>query len=767
MTATRITAGTYREVWQDAVPLNGGTSLIVPTGIRANAVSLSRVFGVLALQTVAGAPSIAAVPSVVNGLLVVTLTNTAAPGNSATWQLNVLLTHSMQQGLDPFGAGCIYVLGLAGNGGDGRLNVRLFGATGDGVTDDGPALLAALAAANDGDTVFFPKGAYRTTQTLATTKRVNWIGEGYGSQVFMDGNKSLITITEQRELRIRDLALFSNNTDATKSVLHLARVHASDIDVSVFGGYNGLRMQGCVINLVRLHASVNNAGIFPGWAVSPTRKALWLDLSLLPYQIATNANTFLNPCIEGVDTGVHIDGQNAIPANGGVGETDNQFIGGSIESCVLGLFCDGAWQPTTINGTHFEASGRDLYIYRSANITVENAYLGSFPPNACVFIDQSQNVNLKNCYVRVLELTSTCNGFRSTDCVVRVVVDNSPDAQFFNKRFVDVGSLPYGPTDYCAYGSRSDPNQTLINTNVSLDQWSSAAHPNGYTAHGGAVLTQDSTIYRTGGSSTKIVAPYAPLAYAGLSFALPPSLIGKWITVEVWTYATVVGNALIGVGHTGDWDIGANASQVINGWIKHTLSFLCRVGADRIVVFASAGTPTTTPLYVDSIRIYAQANQDADVDMVFAPLGRGAIQLDSSRVYNRAYFQTSDDGIDTSHVDTNITSQSSDMGLYDVSAVAALWDGLPTLLGCFSGTLSIAGVQADGETQLTLATIVNNAGASTLTISAVWYDTLLASEVGSKAPGAVTTILRFKIGAYTALAAIGTRQVMRMSKRNG
>jgi hypothetical protein len=116
----RITAGVYREIWREsAVPLDGGASVVITTGLRARAESLSQVFGVLELRNVSGAPLITPALSVSStGHLVVTLTNSAVPGNSTNWQLDVTLNHSIQQGRDPGGQGAIYVLFGSGLGGD-------------------------------------------------------------------------------------------------------------------------------------------------------------------------------------------------------------------------------------------------------------------------------------------------------------------------------------------------------------------------------------------------------------------------------------------------------------------------------------------------------------------------------------------------------------------------------------------------------------------------------------------------------------------------
>ena len=48
-------------------------------------------------MTPTGQPLLTAIPSIVNGHLVVTIANTAAPGNTTHWRLDVTLNHSFQQ----------------------------------------------------------------------------------------------------------------------------------------------------------------------------------------------------------------------------------------------------------------------------------------------------------------------------------------------------------------------------------------------------------------------------------------------------------------------------------------------------------------------------------------------------------------------------------------------------------------------------------------------------------------------------------------------
>jgi hypothetical protein len=97
--ATKLISGVLREVWQSSAPLDGGAAEAITTGIACSAAKLSQVQASVTLRQIVNAPSFADPVLSISptGKLVVTLTNTAGAGNTATWLLDVTLNHSVQQ----------------------------------------------------------------------------------------------------------------------------------------------------------------------------------------------------------------------------------------------------------------------------------------------------------------------------------------------------------------------------------------------------------------------------------------------------------------------------------------------------------------------------------------------------------------------------------------------------------------------------------------------------------------------------------------------
>jgi hypothetical protein len=100
MAAIRIVNGILREVWREAVPLNGGTDETITTGISATSGDLSKIFGFLIIEGVVGNPNLSSVATVVGGFVTITVSNSAGAGNTAIFSLDIMLNHSVQQASD-------------------------------------------------------------------------------------------------------------------------------------------------------------------------------------------------------------------------------------------------------------------------------------------------------------------------------------------------------------------------------------------------------------------------------------------------------------------------------------------------------------------------------------------------------------------------------------------------------------------------------------------------------------------------------------------
>ncbi|MFD2078125.1 Pectate lyase superfamily protein [Actinopolymorpha cephalotaxi] len=104
------------------------------------------------------------------------------------------------------------------------IDVRAWGAKGDGTTDDTRAIQAALDAATHGETVLFPEGRYRITKTLTHQGALGLSGLGQGLSVIdWAGAGDAIKLTfssgaSADYLMLRDLTVNSTRPDAGTAV---------------------------------------------------------------------------------------------------------------------------------------------------------------------------------------------------------------------------------------------------------------------------------------------------------------------------------------------------------------------------------------------------------------------------------------------------------------------------------------------------------------------------------------------------------------------
>lgn len=89
------------------------------------------------------------------------------------------------------------------------VNVRDYGAVGDGVTDDAPAIAAAIEAGGNGAHIYFPKGTYLCNSQLRfkRSQRVEGAAEAWGD--IQDGSCLKFTVTQGEAVVFADANLVS------------------------------------------------------------------------------------------------------------------------------------------------------------------------------------------------------------------------------------------------------------------------------------------------------------------------------------------------------------------------------------------------------------------------------------------------------------------------------------------------------------------------------------------------------------------------------
>lgn len=141
------------------------------------------------------------------------------------------------------------------------INVKQFGATGDGVTDDAAAINAAVRA---GNIIFFPAGTYRTTDRIQIPESHKYLLGAPGARIFGDGNHSIIAgdvyVADADDVYLHDitidgLELYSNGPTTGSGygisfVQHypITRVAMYDITIKRCNihniGYRGINLYG-------------------------------------------------------------------------------------------------------------------------------------------------------------------------------------------------------------------------------------------------------------------------------------------------------------------------------------------------------------------------------------------------------------------------------------------------------------------------------------------------------------------------------------------
>lgn len=106
---------------------------------------------------------------------------------------------------------------------DRGLNVKWFGAIGDGIADDTQAFKSALAQALDtlNGTVFVPSGKFKITESLDIPDRINLVGSGTSASIFMPTGVPYLFSTKAYS-SIQNIRVNTQNNGRDLNVVELA-----------------------------------------------------------------------------------------------------------------------------------------------------------------------------------------------------------------------------------------------------------------------------------------------------------------------------------------------------------------------------------------------------------------------------------------------------------------------------------------------------------------------------------------------------------------
>ena len=313
------------------------------------------------------------------------------------------------------------------------VNVKDFGAVGDGVTDDTAAIQAAIDYAvsleisdyKSGSSVYFPKGTYKINSGLIVNgDNVGLIGDGISASVIFAENPNfdLITFSEisgsstVMGSSIQSLRILASGNASSGSLIKMERCLYATLDcIYLDGGHIGLTLDGCAkvyVNNILTHQTLRSSGI-PSYA---------LDFKSTLFRCSdihvTNFQLFYQPAsvpnysvsIAGVDGiyftsghqhgGVKIEPNDISPANicASIFFSNVYFDSSPSNHVFLSGAASSAYRNIRFVNCTFRDSVRA--IYASTTSIVERIIFSS-----CMFYTHSassiffENANIKDCII--------------------------------------------------------------------------------------------------------------------------------------------------------------------------------------------------------------------------------------------------------------------------------------------------------------------------------------------------------------------------------
>ena len=263
------------------------------------------------------------------------------------------------------------------------INVKDYGAVGDGVTNDAAAINAAITAASAAQTVFFPDGNYLIGSTsISVNKTVNILG-GFAS-ITVTGNVPAIVITANN-VKIEHIRIIGSGKASGSTAQH---------GISSDGYYYmGYRMVECY-NMGGAGVYIKNTNV-SSLRYGARMTECYFNGNNIGYlaDISAEYITSTNCCFQYNNSGVIIRAGNNSFSGGSI--SDNLVVGVKLEGATLNsLYVNdghGVFSGVLINHNATKSAGTYVSGY---NVYVEGITLG-YVFTGCHLYDSK--IYLKNC----------------------------------------------------------------------------------------------------------------------------------------------------------------------------------------------------------------------------------------------------------------------------------------------------------------------------------------------------------------------------------
>lgn len=262
------------------------------------------------------------------------------------------------------------------------LNVKWFGAVGNGIVDDSLALTGAITECPQGGKVHCPSGIYVVASALSITKRISVEGDGVGTIFDVQGAVNLFELNGTAILgglqgcKLGNFAI--SGRSGSLNAVYMRACHRNIFEnIYIVGcGEAGFYVYGSLLNtFLNCHVSTN----LPTFAPSPVTPKYGVRL-VNDGAMTANANTFINLVLEGIVTSPGIGV--AIPDQC----VSNIFIGGTSEGNTIGIQLGNSTAAGTTNNVflafHTEVNGTNWDIKYASGQPDYNVVLGQYqePP---------------------------------------------------------------------------------------------------------------------------------------------------------------------------------------------------------------------------------------------------------------------------------------------------------------------------------------------------------------------------------------------------